>query len=358
VRFNKKWYYLILSIPLIIGLLITLEGYYHPKLGFLTPIGVSVLSGTIVGFFMSLTTAQVTATATSKATMIVQNRSGHLEDLKSAFIKDGSPVRADSLRHLLGDSKSFSETEELQRTYLMDVKNHWPKIFKKFVTDKQLKDRNDKTIEEMENKIKEETKLLICDSINQINSHILTTPEAISSFFQNGTNISSLDSSSLKITGKSRESISNALNGLILGRNIVPFDFSDQSEARKKVSEILEKYLNNYLTVPESGSPGPTAASIGVELRNIIEKNSPAPIRNSLVDVNESHKAVSSIVDVLKKSIFQSERFNSIIDSNTNQVISEKQTNESGLEVENAVRSLLATRYLPNDCSYTVGDKS
>lgn len=306
---------------------------------------------------MSLTTAEVTATATSKATMIVQNRYGHLEDLKSVFIKDGSPVRADTLRHLLGDSKSLSETEKLQRTYLMDVENHWPEIFEKFVKDKQLKDENDGKIETMENEIKEETELLISDTINQVNSYILTTPETISAFFQNGTNISSLNISSLEITGENLDQMSGDLNRLILGRNIVPFDFSDQSEARKKVSEMLENYLNIYLAVSEE-SLGPTAASITMELWKIIEKNSPAAIRKSLINRNESAKAASSIVNFLKKSVFQSTKFNSIIDHNTSQVLLKKQTNESGLEVENVVRSLLATRYLPNDCSYTVGDKS
>ena len=343
-----------------LGVVVVVIGYYV-KASYVSTIGLTIIPGVIVGFFVSLMTSEATADATSRALLESQEkakaRSDHLESLKNVLMAGESPVQVNFVRHLLNDPRNFNDVEKLQRKLLFDMKNHWPLIFEEFIEDKGIEDKDEKSIEESEDKIKDNAKLLASSLIADINSLITNDESAIIGFFQEGANISSIEKSSLTIAGNDFNNVAATIIDLVKSRNIPLFEFKDQTEARERVGKMLSDYFGTYFSVPEKGLPSSQTIYIGMIVRNILEKSSPTPVKKSLINVNETHKAVGPIMKVLLNSIYGSEYFGSIIDNSTEQLLLRMQIKESGNKVENGIRSILMTTYLPYDCNDYTGIK-
>ena len=243
---------MILIVPLILGIIVVLVGA-HYNLSYLIAIGVSVISGTVTGFFMSLTASEVTATATSKATYAIQIRNEHLQEIKNLFMQNGTLVNADYIRTLLGDPSRLSKNALRDREYLLDIKIHWPEIFETFEQDKLNYDNVENYKKKLNDDIRKSSEVVASESLEKINKDI-EGGEVLLKFFQTKVDPSSINAKALRFTGGQLDNFVNGLTNLIVN-GIVPtgaISNNNIPEAKDQITKNLSDYLKIQMRVSDN----------------------------------------------------------------------------------------------------------
>ena len=353
-KLDRKWYYLILSIPLIIGLLIILEGYYHPKLGFLLPIGVSVISGTIVGFFMSLTTTEITSIATTRAALNIQGRIEHLNAIKNVLRENGSPIQAVTVRNLLtANLDALTPRQRLDRDLLMDIKAHWPNLFDRLIKYVNTDEENSKKIDQLrENSIKV-AEQIASESLDELNQDIINA-DVFSTFFQGRVSISNKNNELVKISGDifkdSTKEISSTITSGLFSREI---NETEPAKVKEKMKENIKKSFEAQWRVSDPTGVGAFPRQMGNFIRASMEKNLPMPVRNQLINPGDSPEAAKPAISLLESYILANSNIEKILENGIEQITLRREINDSEKSADESIRTILMTTIIPKDCYYT-----
>jgi hypothetical protein len=349
---------LILIVPLILGIIVVLVGA-HYNLSYLIAIGVSVISGTVTGFFMSLTASEVTATATSKATYAIQIRNEHLQEIKNLFMQNGTLVNADYIRTLLGDPSRLSKNALRDREYLLDIKIHWPEIFETFEQDKLNYDNVENYKKKLNDDIRKSSEVVASESLEKINKDI-EGGEVLLKFFQTKVDPSSINAKALRFTGGQLDNFVNGLTNLIVN-GIVPtgaISNNNIPEAKDQITKNLSDYLKIQMRVSDNkNSMGVLPLEMANLIRESMENNVPHPTRNLLINDIDSHRAIQSIVNNLLDYVKENDNIDKIMNKVIDLKGTDGQIQKSGEKVEDAVRYLSMTKILPNDCVFIKEDQ-